>query len=66
MCLTQPNTKKTPRQRKENRKNSKRKTVMMTSLLFLPNPARHLRNRKPGNKNYPWQYDESTRSSEIQ
>ena len=34
--------------------------------LVPPSPARHLRNRKPGNKNYPWHYDESTRGSEIQ
>ena len=66
MRLIQPNTKQTSSQREEIRKSSKRKTVMVTSLLSLPNPAQHLRNRKPGNKNYPWHYDESIRSSEIQ
>jgi hypothetical protein len=47
-CLTLPNTKQTSSQRKENKKNSRRRTVTMASLLFLPNPARHLRNRMPG------------------
>jgi hypothetical protein len=56
---------RTSSHREETRKSNKRKTVMMISLV-LQTLVRHLRNRKPGNKNYPWHYDESTRSSEIQ
>jgi hypothetical protein len=65
-CLTLPNMKQTSSQRKENRKSNKRKTVTMISPLLLLKPARHLWNRRPGNKDYHWHYDEFTRSSEIQ